>query len=367
MAEYTALVVDNGSGMIKAGFANDGAPRAIIPSVVRRTVPGTSTTDAYVGDQAISKDTGLELKSPIDRGVVRNWDDMEKIWHHTFYNELRAAPEEHSVLLSEPPLNPKANREKMTQIMFETFNIPAMYVSVQAVLSLHSAGLTTGIVLDSGYGVTHAVPIYEGYSFPPAIIRNNIAGSDLNSYTLKTLSKLGTLPTGIPGTEIARDVKEKLCYVALDYDQEMKASSALGKTYDLPDGTNITVGSERIGIPEALFKPDYILGIEAPGIHELTYNSIMKADVDIRRDLYGNIVLAGGSTMFPGFSDRLQKEVSALAPAAITVNVVSPPERATSAWIGGAALASSPTFQSMWVTKQDYDESGPTIVHRKCF
>ncbi|KAG0005202.1 Actin-1 [Entomortierella chlamydospora] len=366
-AEYTALVIDNGSGMIKAGFANDDAPRAILPSVVGRSSPGVNAKDTYVGDEAISKSTDLELKYPINRGIVQNWDDMQSLWYHTFYNELCVAPEEHSVLLSEPPLNPKASREKTTQIMFEVFNTPAMYVSIQAVLSLHSAGLTTGIVLDSGDGVTHAVPVFEGYSLPQAIIRDNVAGRDLTSYTLKALSKLATLPAGIRGTEIARDAKEKLCYVALDYDQELQAAAALSKTYDLPDGTNITVGSDRINIPEALFKPDYILGIEAPGVHEVTYNSIMKADVDLRRNLYGNIILAGGSTLFPGFGDRLQKEVSALAPKSITVNVVSPPQRATSAWLGGAALASSSTFQSMWVTKQEYDDSGPSIVHRKCF
>ncbi|KAJ5068634.1 actin [Anaeramoeba ignava] len=373
--QMEAIVIDNGSGMIKAAFSGSNAPRAYFPSIIGRPkfskfMIGAGIREYYIGDEAQSKSGILNLEYPIEHGIIANWDDMEKIWHHIFYNELRVAPEEHPILISEAPLNPKSNREKITQIMFETFNIPAFYISVSPVLSLYSSGRTTGVVVDIGDGVTSVAPIYEGYALPHAIQRLDVGGRDLTKYLIHERILENLLIKGISQSakmRIYTDIKEKLGYVALDFDEEMEKHQKLIETkYELPDGQIIPIGNERFRCTELLFQPS-LFGLEYSGVHEMIYNSIMKCDEDIRKDLYGNIVLSGGSTFFPGIAERIEKEVTQLAPIHFKTKIISPPERKYAVWIGGSILASLPTFQKIWITKEEYKESGPSIVHRKCF
>jgi actin beta/gamma 1 len=368
-----ALVIDIGSSTTKAGYSGEDGPCVEFLSIVAGTRGAGNQKDTIVGDKAWEayllairlKRSVMDLRCPIAKRIVCDWDDMEKIWHHTFYSELRVAPGNHPVLLTEPPLNPKANRERMAHIMFETFNVPAMYVQTQAVLSLYGSGRTTGVVVDSGFEVTHTVPIYEGYALPHAVIRIDLAGRDLTDYLVKILGERGYTMGGAKDRSGVREMKEKRCYVAPDFDSELHTahtSSSLNKEYEMPDCTLINLGSERFRCPEALFRPSMMGKEGVSSIQDAVFTTIMKCDVDIRNELYANIVLSGGNTMFAGMQERLTKEISALAPPTMDVKVASP--QAHSVWIGGSILSCLSTFEAQWITKAQYDESGPSIINR---
>jgi actin, other eukaryote len=376
MEENTHLVIDNGSGMVKAGFSGEDAPCCVFPAIIgrpkyKKTMKmGKTTSDnmIYVGTDAQNKRGVLKLNYPIEHGIVTDWDGMEKLWEYTFNNQLRVESNSRNVLLTEAPQNPKKNREKMMEIMFEHFNVPASYVALQGVLSLYASGRTTGIVLDIGDGVTHTIPVYDGYCIPNAVNRYDLAGRDVTDYMARLLEERGHRLTTSSEREIVRDIKEKFSYCALDYDNEMKLYRTRNMTrkYVLPDGNIIKLGEEMFKSAEVLFDPE-LIGKEINGIHHAVYNSIQSTDMDLRKDLFSNVVLSGGTTMIKNLDKRLEKELNILKPFKMKgVKIIAPPERKYSVWTGGSILSSLELFNDAWITKEDFEEGGVQIIHRKC-
>lgn len=372
----SAIVIDNGSGVIKAGLSGEGAPSVKFPSLVGKprgaALIGGNAKEEYIGDEAQKLRGVLNLSYPVASGIVTDWELMNKVWEYAFANELRVDPSEHNVLLTEAPLNPKQNREKMCEVMFETHGVQGVYIAIQAVLSLYANGRTTGTVCDSGDGVTHTVPVFEGFQIPHAVRKNLVAGRAITDHMNTLLAADNILPQGgvSAWAQNIRDIKEKLSFVALDPEkakEEAANSNAHCKDYELPDGQTITVNAPRFMGAEALFYPSLIKqGDEVEGIHKMCYSSINECDIDIRKDLYSNIILSGGSTMYEGLPDRLEKEIDLMCPQPNMVKVIAPQDRYYSVWIGGSTLTSLATFESQWITKQEYEDEGTGIVHRKC-
>jgi actin len=311
----------------------------------------------------------LTLEHPIENGIVTNWDEMEAVWDYTFSSELCVDPAERAVLLTEAPLNPLDNRERMLQVMFETFGTRAAYISIGAILAEYASGRCSALVVDVGEGVVHVLPIYEGHTVRSSIQRIDLGGRDLTTYLGRILTERGYAFTTTSEFEILRDIKEELCFVAKDFKKEMEVaiSSSLHDTvYKLPDGQLIHIGHERFRCPEVLFSPSF-LGVEAPGIHEMCANTLENCGVDNRKVLCSNIVLSGGSTLFPGIGERLKKEMKLLVPPSAFIKILTPPERGFSVWIGGSILGSLSLFEQMLITAEEYNEYGPCIVHKKCF
>jgi len=332
---------------------------------------GALEGDLFVGKKADDIRGLLKVKYPMEHGIVKDWNGMEAIWNYT-YSELKCQSEEHPVLLTEAPLNPTKNREKAAELFFETFNVPALFVSIQAVLSLYASGRVTGVVLDSGDGVSHSVPIYEGFALPHSITRIDLAGRDITDYLQHLLRKSGYNFYTSSEKEVVKLIKESSCYVVFDPTKEEevletdKSSKSVSYKYKLPDGNTIEIGPERFRAPEILFHPE-LIGEEFPGVHQCLSNSIVRTDLDLRKVLYGNIILSGGSTLFPGFGDRLLNEVKTLSPKDMKIRISAPPERKYSTWMGGSILASLTTFKKMWVSSAEWEEDGPAVINRKTF
>lgn len=374
------IVCDNGTGFVKCGYAGSNFPSHIFPSLVGRPmirstakVGDIEIKDLMVGDEASQLRAMLEVNYPMENGIVRNWDDMTHLYDYTFGKEkMNLDTKNTRVLLTEPPLNPSKNREKMIELMFEKYQFEGVHIAIQAVLTLYAQGLLTGIVIDSGDGVTHMCPVYEGFALPHLTRRLDIAGRDITRYLIKLLLLRGYAFNHSADFETVRMLKEKLCYVAYDVEQEQKLAletTTLVEPYLLPDGRTINVGGERFEAPEALFQP-HLINVDGVGVAELLFNTIQAADVDLRPEFYKHIVLSGGSTMYPGLPSRLEREIKQLylertlkgdttKLSKFKIRIEDPPRRKHMVFMGGSVLADiMRSKDDFWILRSEYEEKG---------
>lgn len=380
------LVCDNGTGFVKVGYAGENFPRSIFPSMIGRPIlraeeadsEGVVLKDIMCGDEAAAVRHHLDCSYPVENGIVRNWDDMEHLWNYTFYEKMQINPAEMKILMTEPPLNPKKNREQMMEVMFEKYGFLGASISIQAMLTLTAQGLLTGVVVDTGDGVTHVVPVYEGFVPHNLIRRLDVAGRHITRYLIKLLLLRGYSLNRTADFETARIIKEKLCYVSYDIQQERKLAqetTVLMETYTLPDGRVIKLGRERFEAPEAMFNPS-LIDVEGAGMGDMVFNMIQDADVDLRTEFYKHIVLSGGSSMYPGLPSRLEKEMRNRYLTDILhgdksrlkqfkLRIEDPPRRKHMVFLGGSVLADIMKDRAeFWITKQEYEEQGPDALKK---
>lgn len=357
-------MVDAGSKLLKAGFAiPDQAPSMIIPTQMKRM-----PIDASLDDPSLVEDITVD---PIVRGFVKDWDAMEDLLHHVLYTGLGwEMGNEGQILFTDPLCTPKAVREQLVQLMFETFNISGFYASEQAVLSLYAVGRISGCTVDIGHGKIDIAPVIEGAVQHIASRRFELGGLDLTKLLVQELAKSN--PQVKLSLSDAEKIKEQYaCCAEDDVGYEKIQVSCPVEQHTLPDGQVIMIGKERYTVGEALFQPS-VMGLEAHGIVEQLVRSISSVSSENHRQLLENTVLCGGTASMTGFEDRFQKEAS-LCSSAIRPSLVKPPEYMPenlitySAWVGGAILAKVVFPQNQHITKADYDENGPAVVHRKCF
>jgi actin-related protein 2 len=381
------IVCDNGTGFVKCGFAGDNFPAHIFPSIIGRPViraeekiQDLELKDIMVGDEVTKARDLLETSYPITNGIVQKWDDMIHLYNYTFDQRLHIDPKEHKIMLTEAAMNPKKNREKLVECMFETFGFNGVHCSIQAVLTLYAQGLLTGVVVDSGDGVTHIVPVYEGFALPQSIRRLDVAGRHLTEYMIKLLQLRGYTFNRTADFEVVREIKEKVCYVGYDLELEKKLAletTTVVSSYTLPDGRVIKVGAERFEAPEALFNPT-LLDVDGKGLADLVFEVINASDISVRPELYKHIVLSGGSTMYPGLPSRLEKEIKKLylthvakgdkaQAAKLKLRIEDPPRRKHMVFLGGSVLADiMKDKEAFWMTKAEYEEKGLEVLS-KCF
>ena len=371
--KYSTVVIDAGSGLIKAGFGGEDGPRSIFNSIVgtpkkMELMVGMELQDRYVGDNAIARYEIMNFSYPIQRGEVTDWDKYENLMHYLLYSEMRVVPEEISILITEGPRTSRKNREKLTEILFETFNVKRLHIANSSMVGLYSYGKTSGLIVDSGYNVTSTVPVYEGYPLAHASLKINIGGEDLSKNLLNMIqSKLDETYIDMKGRFLADDIKEKLGFILLNQDD---ADDVKDSTYELPDGKKIEIGSELYKANEILFNPDEDEQKEkgVMSLKNMVVDSINKCDNEIKNDIKENICLTGGTTLLKNFPEKLKNEISDSSEG-INFNLSAEQERLFSTWIGGSIVSSLDNFQYMWVSKKEYNDNGKNllVIDSKCF
>jgi len=381
------LVVDNGTGTIKVGQAEKPWPQAQIPNIVgtprhTRVILSAAKRERVIGAEALEKKGLFRLSRPMKHGVIDNLQDMTDVWEYMYNHALNIPSKEYPVLLTESPDNPVRNRSAMAKTFFEAFDVPALFFAPPPVLALYASGRLTGCVLDSGHGMTQCVPIYDGFALPHAVTRMEVAGGDVDQYFQHLIRRFSGVTFHTSSElELVRELKELHCELmdtrnnrstlpasltgrSLNQRNEEESNSIEVK---LPDGKILNLGNARFRAPELLFDPS-LIGLEYRGIHFCVLDSIAKADLELRRNLYQQILLSGGSTMTKEFGKRLLLELKqncGLKNAKF--KIFAPVKRDLTTWAGGSVLAMIQGFQQMWITKKEYEDSGNSILYKKSF
>ena len=363
---YSTVIIDIGSGIIKAGFGGEDGPRNIFNSLVGTPkmlglMVGMEQRERYVGEDAISKLEIMNFKAPIQRGEVTDWDKFENLMHYLLYNQMKVVPEEISVLITESPLSSKENKQKLSEILFETFNVQKIHIANSSMLGLYAYGKTSGLVVDSGFNITSSVPLYEGFPLHHASIKLNYGGEDISKSLLEMIKdNIDSTYIDLKGRILADDIKEKMGYISLGGEDEEEM------VYTLPDGKDIKLGTELNKCNELLFNPGE--NKELMSIDNMVLSSISKCDPSIIDDVKESICLTGGNTLIKNFAEKLRSNLSDSNEMG-NFNISFNPERQFSTWIGGSLISSLDNFQYMWVTKEEFDDYGKTLVavDSKCF
>ncbi|XP_072930277.1 uncharacterized protein [Epargyreus clarus] len=367
------VVLDVGSLDTKAGFAGEAFPRCIVPTTVGRfcrhgLIDGFP--DVYFAKEAIRNRGVSNLTWPVKDGMIDNWEEMEKFWHHIFYKELHVAPEQAQILHAVHPLTPRRHKERMAEILFESFMIRDLYLATSSALCLHASGRTSGVVWENGFSCCYSSPVFEGFPLKHATVCSKFNGQALSDRLNMLLQKKGYSFTTPTYKEILDQIKAKLCYVSKDFDAEVASHAATGDShvrYDLPDGQHVLLGQERYMCPEILFRPT--LHSDQPSIVDDICNSISKCDIDYKPLFFNNVVISGGSSMFPGLPERLGVELTkrVIDLPGITAEVDALSSRSIAVWAGGSIMASLSTIHAFWMTRAQYEDVGSDSVNRKFY